>query len=717
MLSARSESNTQPSRVVMLLAAMMLLVPALGAYSVELVQDTFKSILVAFFALTAALLWVWQVHTHRTPLRLHALLGWPIALMLYALLSMLWSHAFLGGVEAIRWFVFGLVMLLGMNTLTLRNMVHLTWGIHMGAVIAALWTALQFWFDFQFFPQGPNPASTFFNRNFFAEYLVCSLPFSVLLLTQLKNKASVFLVSLSFAFNITTLLMAGMRSALLAMLLVLPILIAIVWRTRQQVASSGWRPLQVVALGLVMITAVATLGSLETHNPDIIKVTGKTSAIERAIIRVTKLGTLDEYTNMSFSVRAVMWRATARMIAAKPVFGVGAGAWEVQVPLYQDADSTVETDYYAHNEFLQMAAEYGILGWLAIIGLLLYMLQATRRTWTDHSPQAREEAPVRFLALASLLVLMVVSNAGFPWRLASTGVLFAMALAVLAASDLRLYAGVRSVRTNAWRPQYTKIAFAGLVPCSALALYISVQAVACESLLMRAVSTTSTISLSGKPGDSQWNAAKADMLTWTRQGITINTHYRKITTSLGDAVATWGNWRDAIWIWESVLVSRPYVLAIITNVSRGYIMLGNFAKAQEYYERAKSLRPNDTPVMTLQVLIWSRSGGHDLEAAKLSKDMLRTRTVDRDLVQTAYSLGNRLKDTELSILALEQSIKNWPERAAGSWLRLGVMYATSDHKDEAKALAAFQAAMDKTPPANKPALLAQIPPAYQKQLQ
>jgi hypothetical protein len=33
-------------------------------------------------------------------------------------------------------------------------------------------------------------------------------------------------------------------------------------------------------------------------------------------------------------VRLVMWKATARIIKARPFSGVGAGAWEVDIPLY-----------------------------------------------------------------------------------------------------------------------------------------------------------------------------------------------------------------------------------------------------------------------------------------------------------------------------------------------------------------------------------------------
>ena len=42
--------------------------------------------------------------------------------------------------------------------------------------------------------------------------------------------------------------------------------------------------------------------------------------------------------------------------------GLGAGAWENRIPLYQADGAQLETDYYVHNEFLQLVAEYGLVG-------------------------------------------------------------------------------------------------------------------------------------------------------------------------------------------------------------------------------------------------------------------------------------------------------------------------------------------------------------------
>ena len=60
-----TDLNSGQTRVVMLFATMMVLVPALGWPNEELLQDTLKSMLVAFFALTAAMVYFWQIR-HQT---------------------------------------------------------------------------------------------------------------------------------------------------------------------------------------------------------------------------------------------------------------------------------------------------------------------------------------------------------------------------------------------------------------------------------------------------------------------------------------------------------------------------------------------------------------------------------------------------------------------------------------------------------------------------
>ena len=714
-----SSGNTQTPHTgtVLLLAAMMFLAPTIGAHNEEPLQDTLKSIFIALFALSSAVFFFWQIRNQEVSVKFPWLFCLPAGLMIYAIGSMLWSHTYLAGVEAVRWFVLSLIFFLGSNTLTLARITPLVWGIHLGAVFASLWTALQFWFDFQFFSQGPNPASTFVNRNFFAEFVVCTLPFSVVLLTRVKDKATVFFLTFSLGFNIAALMMTGTRSAIVGLLILLVLLPFIIFLYRRQIVSDNWRTAHLIALVVILFTVVLGLGSIPTGNPSVKSEFGDDSTLLRAAKRTASIANRTEYTEGTFSIRAVLWKATGRMIAANPVLGVGAGAWEVQIPLYQAPGSQLETDYYAHNEFVQLLAEYGLVGWVFLVGLFFYLLQAAFRTWTNRSDAGKQEALPRALTLSGLLVFLLVSNAGFPWRMAVTGAMFALSLSILAASDLRLSSGAtRGDRSVSWKSHYSSLTLSALAACVILALYLSQQALECEKKLVRAIKTAMTISHSRAPNDPRWDPAKTELLRLAHEGIGINAHYRKLTPLVADALAGWGDWKNANRIWESVLASRPHIVIMLASVARGYIKTGNYSKAHEYLEKAKTVQATAPTLASLEVLLWSRTG-RERDAALRCKELLHAGVIDRELLQTAYYLGNRLDDTDLAVLALEVGIKTWPERAVDGWLKLGDIYSSAASRNEDKALQSYREALNTAPTDYKTSVLTRIPPKYRALLQ
>jgi O-antigen ligase len=68
--------------------------------------------------------------------------------------------------------------------------------------------------------------------------------------------------------------------------------------------------------------------------------------------------------------RGPIWRETLHLIAAYPAFGCGLGNYETAFLRYQSA-VVDRTFTYAHNDYLQVAAELGLLGFLVAAALLL----------------------------------------------------------------------------------------------------------------------------------------------------------------------------------------------------------------------------------------------------------------------------------------------------------------------------------------------------------
>ena len=87
--------------------------------------------------------------------------------------------------------------------------------------------------------------------------------------------------------------------------------------------------------------------------------------------RLVSIGSMDSNTT-----RLTIWHNTFKMIGDYPILGVGTGVFPFVYKGYTTPDYPEREPPYAHNLFLQVAAEFGLIGlavFLAIIGAVLYM--------------------------------------------------------------------------------------------------------------------------------------------------------------------------------------------------------------------------------------------------------------------------------------------------------------------------------------------------------
>lgn len=697
----------------LVLAAMMVVTPAVGANTEELLQDTLKSMVVSFAALLAALLFFWNSH-RRGALRWHALMWIPLAWMAYAGVAAVagsfngktWGHPYLSTVEMIRWFVFSVIVWVTLNTASRGRFTGLALGIHLGGVLAAFWGVLQFVFDMRFFPQGPAPASTFVNRNFVSEFIACTLPFGLYLLARVRMTPLIVLVSASLGFNLVFLFMTGTRSALAAVLFSAVFVVIWLVQSRKHLPWASWTRGQLAtAVGVASLTVLG-LGMVPSGSPLTPVGVGGT-AFDRMLQRGVTF-TQYEYTQGSTSYRFRMWKNSVNMIRQVPVFGVGPGAWESMQPLYQEAGTQLETDYYAHNEVLQLVAEYGVLGWVTLFGLLGLLARSQWLAWRSKHPDREEELAIRWVVLAGFTAFMCVSQFGFPWRLASTGALFALVLGVLAASDARLgINGPVAAVALVWRSAWSTAGILATVACLLLAAFISERAVECERLIVRATKLALGITASGDPGNPRFERTKAEIRDLITRGTEINPHYRKITPMVADEFAKWGDWASATPVWMSVLSSRPYIPAILSNAARGYSTLGQPDKAFELLEQAKKVSPDAPSIRSLEIVLLARSG-KSAEAATKADEAFADQRVDYDAAQAAVVVGRTLKNWDLVRKALAWREQNAPNTHVDTYLQQAELAWNLDGNLEA-AVALYRKAMAAATTQQRQGLAAYVP--------
>ena len=700
----------------LLLTLTFCLTPIVGATGPGLVQDTLKSAVLTAGTLLCgiALLWRhWRLPADipdASRLRGHPALWAPVILTLYASASMVWSHTYLGAGEAIRWATLGLLIWLGMNAVRPNDFNGLLRAIHAGMVCAALWAAGQFWFDFSVFEQGPGPASTFYNRNFYAEFTICVLPYSAWLLARTRARPWQWAMTLSIAFNLATLFMTSTRSALLALTLLTPVLLFLAWWHYQQ-ASTGtrksirWQALAGACLWVVLVNLPSNGSHVDGTMPHI-------TAWQRSVHHAAELGQPGGLQAGSAAVRRDMWHSTLRMLKANPLAGVGAGAWEVQVPRYQKADTELEIDYFAHNEFLQLLSEYG----LPIGGLALALWLALGAQWTQYCWRLRKQPPEAIYPLLALCAFAMVAMAGYPLHLAGTGGVFALSIGLLCQLTSRSKPAGPLMQKNRRALVLTGLLLLGLASLGAA--YLTQRAVRAEKTLVHALDLAAQLPRRAGPMDSATQQQKTNMLQALQAGIALNPHYRKFYPVAAEVLMTEQDWANAAWVLDAAVASRPYVYALWKGLAQARIGLRQGPAALAAVDHLRALRPAAWTTQLLAIEALSVAGAES-QALALTRTTLAHPGPDMeiDLLQAGYAMGLKHQDRPLALHALALRTQYWPESAADGYLQTGNVYASMAPIDTTRALQAYAEGLRLVPPGDAPRYLALIPNTYQKMLQ
>jgi O-antigen ligase len=154
--------------------------------------------------------------------------------------------------------------------------------------------------------------------------------------------------------------------------------------TRQLSWVAASRKRQIVTVGLV---AALVLAGFVFLPPD------------KLILRFAQLLSTD-----GAGGRAQLWAETIPLIRAYPVFGCGLGGYETAFMRFKVFEPLV-TDDFAHNDYLQLLAELGVVGF-AIGATLAFSVvrMAVRRAVGSRDPGARYFAVAGAGALAAILL-------------------------------------------------------------------------------------------------------------------------------------------------------------------------------------------------------------------------------------------------------------------------------------------------------------------------
>lgn len=334
-----------------------------------------------------------------------------IAFMAWATITLVWSGDWRHGLHAWQGMaaLFAIALMVR-HTPSLDRVIY-----HVALIATAVLIALAWW--------RPEWHGGIGNANFLAETLLLLL---ALLMTVPAGKDS-------FVFR-----------WLLWPLVMATVAYLFIWNdsTTQHAVLAGW----VGILGWMMIRHRAWM---------VLGVLGM--VILAAVVYAWHTGMFVQI-GISFLDRAEIWINTAAMIAQHPLGGVGLGSFDFDYPrsahfgLIDRTFLQSPTDYMgaAHNEYLQLWAELGVVGVL-LAGWLVWA--AVRGARGAHGgPGATYGWDARSVGGPVLLTTAMIACIGFPFQNPATAVLIAIALGLytrghptpwrIPALNLRLGAGL-----------------------------------------------------------------------------------------------------------------------------------------------------------------------------------------------------------------------------------------------------------------------------------
>jgi O-antigen ligase len=284
--------------------------------------------------------------------------------------------------------------------------------------------------------------------------------------------------------------------------------------------------------------------------------------------------------------RTMIWRLTGRLIADHPWAGVGAGNFPIRLPEYyaapEAAMAEVHTDTWSrpHNDFLQVAAEKGLPGLLAFVGVFVAAFVSAAATVRRAAADAARLVVFLGSAVASYLAF---SCFDFPLERVSHQATLAVLLAaitVLRRQEAPAPGSVaaRSPRGGAW-PAAVGITALGLL---AAAAWTSV-AIEQERSAVRARAALEA----GRIDDTIRFARRATTpwRTLDARGVPVVFYEGLAEMRRGDAAA-------ATACLERARRDNPTRLAVLNNLGILYATAGRTDEAIECFAGAVHLYPH-----------------------------------------------------------------------------------------------------------------------------
>ncbi len=146
---------------------------------------------------------------------------------------------------------------------------------------------------------------------------------------------------------------------------------------------------------------------------------------------VTRFGKMREgASEHSVVTRLEYWRASWRMFLDHPVYGVGLGAFPAIYPSYGRSSAKYERLEQAHNDYLQLLTDAGMIGGAIGLWFLFEITRVGRRQWKNLAKARSADRALVIGGYVAVLGLLIHSLWDFNLQIAANALLFLFVVAL-----------------------------------------------------------------------------------------------------------------------------------------------------------------------------------------------------------------------------------------------------------------------------------------------
>ncbi|MBL0881736.1 MAG: O-antigen ligase family protein [Chitinophagaceae bacterium] len=285
------------------------------------------------------------------------------------------------------------------------------------------------------------------NKNIFAASLVIKIPFVLYALYQAKLAERIFLI-LALTLGIATIFMASARASYVSLILVSLFFLGFLFVQFLQQKKADQLLLRSAYLLLPLLSAFFITQAINTQVTTLQQ--SNSGRYGSVIGNISSIA----LTNDASSYRFKLWEHAFDYIAENPLMGCGYGNWKLaSIPYEKEYIDDLNVPAHAHNDFLEHAAELGLLGGLLYLSLYVCLFYCTIKTL--RSTAGEQTKLIALFSFMALIVYAVDAGLNFPIERAIMQVFFACVTAINLGSYIKAKQAINDDNTVKVNPTFS----------------------------------------------------------------------------------------------------------------------------------------------------------------------------------------------------------------------------------------------------------------------